>query len=63
MNHINKTIQLIAGACHQNDRDRMREYLTSWMSLKAQKYDWFKQVRTANAAVEIVRNRIIGPPL
>ena len=42
--NVSNKIKFSSGACHQNDRDRMREYLISWMSLKAQKYSWNKPV-------------------
>ena len=34
----------ITASCHQNERDRMREFLVSWMTLTAAKRKWFKQV-------------------
>lgn len=39
-------------ACHQNHRDRMREYLMSWMSLTAHKQEWFTEGMTYTDIVE-----------
>ncbi|XP_059095467.1 follistatin-related protein 1-like [Tigriopus californicus] len=30
-------------ACHQNERNRMREFLISWMSLTAEKQPWYNE--------------------
>eukprot|EP00095_Tigriopus_kingsejongensis_P010211 maker-scaffold78_size404448-snap-gene-1.12 protein:Tk10211 transcript:maker-scaffold78_size404448-snap-gene-1.12-mRNA-1 annotation:"follistatin-related protein 1" len=30
-------------ACHQNERNRMREFLISWMTLTAQKQPWYTE--------------------
>jgi len=38
MNHIK-----VPRACRQNYRDRMREYLISWMSLTMNRQPWYKQ--------------------
>ena len=31
---------LLAGACFQNDRDRLREFLVSWLQLTARQQPW-----------------------
>ena len=33
------------GACHQNDRDRTREFLISWIKITSRKQPWFDKVR------------------
>ena len=34
----------ILGSCRQNHRNRMREYLVSWMALTVNKQGWYKKV-------------------
>ena len=34
----------IPGACHQNDRDRTREFLMSWIKITSRKQPWFHKV-------------------
>ena len=31
----------IAEACFENDRDRLREFIMSWLELSASSQDWF----------------------
>jgi len=47
MNHIK-----VPRACRQNYRDRMREYLISWMSLTATHQPWYQQGMTEEAVVK-----------
>jgi len=47
MNHIK-----VPRACRQNYRDRMREYLISWMLLTMEKQTWFKPEMTDGGVVE-----------
>jgi hypothetical protein len=48
MNAIDKESFLFSGSCHQNHRNRMREYLISWMSLTVTKQQWYTKVYTYN---------------
>ena len=39
---------LFSGSCRQNHRNRMREYLVSWMSLTVNKQTWYTKVIMKN---------------
>ena len=49
------SINRFSGACHQNDRDRTREFLISWIKITSRKQPWFDKVR-ANRQLLISNN-------
>ena len=43
-NRNHSSTSYILGSCRQNHRNRMREYLVSWMALTVNKQGWYKKV-------------------
>lgn len=43
----------VPASCHQNERDRMREFLVSWMTLTAAKRKWYKQGMSYERMMEL----------